>query len=109
MDEAPTVDEFRRYLQEEIVKGSMITNSVEKEKRLWLLEAALLEAIKFSDEVAARQAVETEVFSNAAAVRVLSESTPLTEESLSGSTCAKCNETLADDLNFCPTCGYKKN
>ncbi len=109
MAEPPTVDQFRRYLQEEIVKATMIANSAEQQKRLWQLESALAQAIKFADEVKKREDNKQTVFTEGASVRVLSTSKPTAAMIHHSENCPKCDSFLAEDISFCPSCGHEPN
>jgi len=110
MTDEPTVVQLRKYLQEQLLDAENIVGKNDREKRIFLLEAALQEAINFTKEVEIRNELQRIVFEESTAVRLLSPSSEINNESTKSidGECPKCDETLDAELGFCPTCGYKK-
>ena len=110
MTEEPTVEQLRRYLQEQLIEAENIVGKKAKAERMWMLEAALQEAINFTNEVEIRKELETIVFEESSAVRLLSSSTEIDVDTSksNSSECPKCEEPMDGELGFCPACGYKK-
>jgi hypothetical protein len=110
MSDEPTVEQLRRYLQEQLIEAENIVGKKAKAERMWALEAALQEAINFTNEVEIRNELDSIVFEESAAVRLLSPSTEIDEDTskLNSGECPKCDEPLDGELGFCPACGYKK-
>ncbi|MBS72304.1 MAG: hypothetical protein CMO20_05065 [Thermoplasmata archaeon] len=108
MSTEPTLDQFRRYLQEQILEAEEINIDNEKNQRLLQLEIALQEAIKFSSEVSLRKEHEKVVFEESKAVRLLTPNNPNEFSVSSNDECPKCETNLDAELDFCPTCEYKK-
>tara|TARA_B100001750_G_C15513924_1_gene605573 strand:- start:1983 stop:2315 length:333 start_codon:yes stop_codon:yes gene_type:complete len=108
VSEEPTVDQLRRYLQEQLIEAENIVGTNAKKERMLKLETALNEAIKFTNEVAIRNEIESLVFEEASSVRLISTSKDISEENYSSqSECPKCEEEMDAKLGFCQVCGYK--
>ena len=74
MSDEPTVDQLRRYLQDQLVDAENIVNTDAKKERMLKLEIALNEAIKFVTEVEIRKEIENIVFEESSSVRLISPS-----------------------------------
>jgi hypothetical protein len=110
VSEGPSLEEFRRWLQEELVMADSIKNKAQRENRRWQLESALQEALSFHANVARRQEAELPLYEEAAAVRLLATEEDVSTESLATNEgeCAKCEEPMDTELEFCPVCGHFK-
>ncbi len=110
-DLGPDLDTFLRHLQFEIDQATEIQDRIEREQRMWQLEAAFLEARRFLDRYQARQAMGEEILT------VRSTRPRATEDfegaraseasSIGGDRCVKCSSALDPDLDFCWNCGAK--
>lgn len=108
MTDEPTVDQLRRYLQEQLLEAEEIVNFKAKKERMIKLETALNEAIKFVNEVEIRKEIESLVFEESKAVRLISPSNIDDDDSNASKTeCPKCEEEMDFKLGFCQICGHK--
>ena len=112
MDEGrsePTLDEFLRQLQAEMDIADHIPDKEERNQRQWQIEAAMQEAITFSnrwkhvmklglDPLKLVDAIADEEMTSARR-----SNTPAASEV---STCAKCSSPVEGGLDFCPSCGH---
>jgi hypothetical protein len=72
MVEETTLDQFRRYLQDQLVEAEEMSNKKEKIKRIKEIESALFQAINFSKSVDDRKMIESVLFDESSSVRLLS-------------------------------------
>tara|TARA_Y100000588_G_C13843570_1_gene748856 strand:- start:323 stop:655 length:333 start_codon:yes stop_codon:yes gene_type:complete len=108
VSDEPTVDQLRRYLQDQLVDAENIVNTDAKKERMLKLEIALNEAIKFVTEVEIRKEIENIVFEESSSVRLISPSDISDIETSSSTTeCPKCEEEMDLNLGFCQICGHK--
>ena len=108
MTDEPTVDQLRRYLQEQLLEAEEIVNIKAKKERMLKLETALNEAIKFVNEVEIRKEIESLVFEESKAVRLISPSNMDEDDNNASKTeCPKCEEEMDFKLGFCQICGHK--
>jgi len=104
----PTLEEFRRWLQSEIVEIEEIEDSVDKAKRLLQLEMALQEAMVFDAAWEIRTEASIAPVVREKSVRLLS-SAPETESNPSSmGICSSCDAEIDEDLAFCPACGENR-
>ena len=111
MSEGPSLDEFRRWLQEELVLADSIKSKSQRDNRRWQLESALQEAISFHASVNRRQEEELPLYEEAKAVRLLATEGEVIESNSSSSDdnfCTKCDEPMNQGLEFCSVCGHIK-
>ncbi len=111
VSEGPSLEEFRRWLQEELVMADSIKGKSQRENRRWQLESALQEALSFHASVSRLQAAELPLYEEAASVRLLAteeEAASAKSDGSEGDYCVKCDESMDSELEFCPVCGHFK-
>ena len=111
VSEGPSLEEFRRWLQEELVMADSIKGKSKRENRRWQLESALQEALSFHASVSRLQAAELPLYEEAASVRLLAteeEAASAKSDGSEGDYCVKCDESMDSELAFCPVCGHFK-
>jgi regulatory protein YycH of two-component signal transduction system YycFG len=109
MTQDATVDQLRRYLQEQLVEAEDISNINQRKQRIMKLESALFEAIEFVKSIKERELVESIIFEESSSVRLISSSNTDEEESIVDSeSCPECDEPQSSELSFCQVCGYQK-
>ena len=105
----PTLDEFLRQLQAEMDIADQIPDKEERNQRQWQIEAAMQEAITFSnrwkhvtklglDPLKIVEAIADEEMAS-------TRRTNTTAASAVGS-CGKCGTQIEGGLDFCPSCGH---
>ena len=105
---APTVDEVRRYLQARRNELQNIVDPEERERLRLRIDVALQEALDFSAAVEIREALDSKKYQDVeSSARLIESSDNLTNTRVEGDVCPKCDGTLEEDLDFCPSCGYK--
>ena len=105
---APTVDEFRRYLQARRNELENIVDPEERERLRLRIDIALQEALDFSAAVEIREALDSKKYQDVdSSARLIESSDSVSSTRLEGDGCPKCDEPLEEDLDFCPSCGYK--
>jgi len=105
---APTIDEFRRYLQARRNDLDAIADPDERERVRVRIDAALQEALDFSAAVEIREELKSRVFEevdSSARLIEAAESRPI--ERVDGDECSKCDAPLEADIEFCPACGHR--
>tara|TARA_B100002052_G_scaffold279554_1_gene286871 strand:- start:941 stop:1264 length:324 start_codon:yes stop_codon:yes gene_type:complete len=105
---APTIDEFRRYLQARRNDLDDIADSDERERVRARIDAALQEALDFAAAVEIREELKSRVFEevdSSARLIEAAESRPI--QRVEGDGCPKCDAPLEADIEFCPACGHK--
>ena len=112
MDEGrgePTLDEFLRQLQAEMDIADQIPDKEERSQRQWQIEAAMQEAITFSnrwkhvmkmglDPLKLVEAIADEEMASARRSH--------TPAAAALGTCTKCSTPIEEGLDFCPSCGH---
>ena len=105
---APTVDEFRRYLQARRNELQNIVDPEERERLRHRIDIALQEALDFSAAVEIREALDSKKYQDVeSSARLIESSDSIPTTRLEGDVCPKCDGPLEEDLDFCPSCGYK--
>jgi len=104
----PSLDEFRKWLQSEIREIESLDEGPNVEKRLLQLEMALQEAMAFNAAWNLRTEASVTPVIQEKAVRLLSASPEINNESVSKSICSSCEAEIEDDLPFCPVCGENR-
>ncbi len=106
---APTVDEFRRYLQARRNELQNIVDPEERERLRLRIDIALQEALDFSAAVEIREALDSKKYQEVDSSARLIEpgGSNISSWREGGDVCPKCEGPLEDDLDFCPSCGYK--
>lgn len=108
MHMAPTVDEFRRYLQARRNELQNIVDPEERERLRLRIDIALQEALDFSAAVEIREALDSKKYQDVdSSARLIESSDTISSTRLDGDGCPKCDGPLEEDLDFCPSCGYK--
>jgi hypothetical protein len=108
MHMAPTVNEFRRYLQARRNELQNIVDPEERERLRLRIDIALQEALDFSAAVEIREALDSKKYQDVdSSARLIEPSDSISSTRLEGDVCPKCDGTLEEDLDFCPSCGYK--
>ena len=105
---APTIDEFRRYLQARRNDLSEIADPDERERVRSRIDSALQEALDFAAAVEIREELKSRVFDevdSSARLIEAAESRPI--QRVEGDGCPKCDAPFEADLEFCPACGYR--
>lgn len=108
MSESPSVDEFIRHMQAELDACEEIVDKVERQKKQWQIESALLLAIDFSKKfkelsslgqnpMKIIEALQVPDGENANAAKLIM--------AIAGGICPTCGIQLDSELNFCSTCG----
>ena len=106
---APTLEEFRRWLQAEIDDILNQEQDLNISKRLIQLETALQEAMAFTAAWDMRTESNVKPVIQEASVRLLSSSDDFsTQPSTKTGLCQSCEEIIEDDLPFCPACGENR-
>ena len=106
---APSLEEFRRWLQTEIKEIEALDADSSLANRLIQLESALQEAMAFTAAWEIRTESEVIPVIQEKAVRLLSSSDDFTEQpTVSGGICPSCEAEVEDDLPFCPACGENR-
>jgi hypothetical protein len=109
MTEDATVDQLRRYLQEQLVEAEDISNINIRKDRIIKLESALFEAIQFIKSVEERELVESIIFEESSSVRLISSANSEEEHSEEASeSCPECDEPQSSEFSFCQVCGYQR-
>lgn len=109
MTQDATVDQLRRYLQEQLVEAEDISNINQRTQRILKLESALFEAIEFAKSVEERELVESIVFEESSSVRLISSSNTDEEHLVADSeSCPECDEPQSSEFSFCQVCGYQR-
>jgi len=109
MTQDATVDQLRRYLQEQLVEAEDISNINQRKQRIMKLESALFEAIQFVKSVEERELVESIIFEESSSVRLISSSNTDEEQSVAESeSCPECDEPQSSEFSFCQVCGYQR-
>ena len=104
----PTLEEFRRWLQSEIMDIEQIDGGVDKEKRLQQLAMALQEAMVFDAAWEMRTEASIDPVIREKSVRLLS-SAPESESNITSmGVCTSCDAEIDEDLEFCPACGENR-
>jgi hypothetical protein len=104
---APTVDEFRRYLQARRNELENIADPEERERIRTRIDVSLQEALDFSAAVEIREALNTRKYEDVdSSSRLIESSENMSSSHLNGEICPKCEVPLEDDLSFCPACGH---
>ena len=101
----PTLEEFRRWLQSEIIDIEEIEDGVDKAKRLQQLEMALQEAMAFDAAWEMRTEASIAPVVREKSVRLLSTAPESESTPTSMGVCTSCDAEIDDDLPFCPACG----
>lgn len=106
---APTVDEFRRYLQARRNELQNIVDPEERERLRLRIDIALQEALDFSAAVEIREALDSKKYEDVESSARLIEpgEASMSNWRESGDVCPKCESPLEEDLDFCHSCGYK--
>ncbi|MED5487112.1 MAG: zinc ribbon domain-containing protein [Candidatus Thermoplasmatota archaeon] len=102
----PTLDEFRRWLQNEIRSLESAESTSDSEMRQLQLDLALQEAMSFQAAWDIRKEAEIQPVVQERAVRLIS-SAPAVDMMATSGTCPNCEAMLAPDLDFCDKCGQK--
>ena len=105
---APTIDEFRRYLQARRNDLSEIADPDERERVRVRIDSALQEALDFAAAVEIREELKSRVFEevdSSARLIEAAESRPI--QRVEGDGCPKCDAPFEVDIEFCPACGYR--
>ncbi len=109
MTQDATVDQLRRYLQEQLVEAEDISNINLRKERILKLETALFEAIEFIKSVEERELVESIIFEESSSVRLISSSNSEEEHLEDDSeSCPECDEPQSSEFSFCQVCGYQR-
>ena len=104
---APTVDEFRRYLQARRNELQNIVDPEERERLRLRIDIALQEALDFSAAVEIREALDSKKYQDVdSSTRLIESADNMPSTRLDGNVCPKCEGPLEEDLNFCPSCGH---
>ena len=104
----PTLEEFRRWLQSEIIDIEEIEDSVDKAKRLQQLEMALQEAMVFDAAWEIRTEASIVPVLREKSVRLLSSAPESESNPTSRGVCTSCDAEIDEDLAFCPACGENR-
>ena len=106
---APTLEQFRLWLQAEISEIEAIENDINASNRLIQLETALQESMAFTAAWDMRTESDVNPVVHEKSVRLLSSSDDFTEQSnQNAGICTSCEESMVEDLPFCPSCGENK-
>ena len=108
MTESPSVDEFVRHMQAELDACEDIVDKVERQKRQWQIESALLKATEFSNKfkelsklgqnpMKIVQALAMPEGANSDAAKHII--------AIAGGMCPTCGTPMESDLSFCSSCG----
>jgi len=104
---APTVDEFRRYLQARRNELETIVDPEERERLRLRIDIALQEALDFSAAVEIREALDSKKYQDVdSSTRLIESSDSIQNTQIDGDVCPKCEGPLEEDLSFCPSCGH---
>ena len=105
---APTVDEFRRYLQARRNELHTIVDPEERERVRARIDIALQEALDFGAAVEIREELKSRIFDEVdSSTRLIESSDNLPSTRIEGDGCPKCEEPLESDLDFCSSCGHE--
>ena len=106
---APTLEQFRLWLQAEITEIESLDNDINATNRLIQLETALQEAMAFTAAWEMRTESDVNPVIQEKSVRLLSSSDDFTQHAnQKAGECPSCEAVLDDDLPFCPSCGENK-
>ena len=110
MPQDATVDQLRRYLQEQLVEAEDISDVEQRKQRILKLETALFEAIEFINSVEDREIIESVIFEESPSVRLISSSDNGDEDHniTNSENCPKCEEPQSSEFSFCQVCGYQR-
>mgnify|MGYP001468712242 CR=1 FL=1 len=104
---APTVDEFRRYLQARRHELQNIVDPEERERIRLRIDISLQEALDFSAAVEIREALDSKKFQDVdSSTRLIESADNISNTRIEGDGCPKCEGPLEEDLSFCPSCGH---
>ena len=104
----PSLDEFRKWLQSEIREIEALEHGTNVQKRLLQLEMALQEAMAFNAAWDLRTDASVTPVIQEKAVRLLSASPDVNNDSGPKGICSSCEAEIDEDLPFCPTCGENR-
>jgi len=108
MAESASLDEFIRHLQAELEMCHEIVDKVEKEKRIWQIESALLEAISFQKKFMELAKIGKDPMKIIEAMSLPDKhntKSALTAIAKIGGICPQCGAPVESELDFCSTCG----
>ena len=104
----PTLDEFLRQLQAEMDIADKIPDKEERRQRQWQIEAAMQEAITFSNRWKHIQKLGMDPIRIVEAITEEENTVRRTNAPIIGR-CEKCSSPIESDLDFCPSCGHYVN
>ncbi|MDP6869664.1 MAG: hypothetical protein QGI21_02700 [Candidatus Poseidoniaceae archaeon] len=108
MSESASLDEFIRHLQTELEACENITDKVERQKRMWQVEATLLEAIEFQRKFGELVKIGKEPMKIIEAMTMPEKAAPkmtLSAIAKIGGLCPSCGASVESELDFCSSCG----
>ena len=108
MAESPNVDEFIRHMQAEYDLCNEIVDKVEREKKQWRIEAALMEAIEFSERFKELSKLGQNPIQIVQALTSPDAANPNVAKqvvAMGGGLCPSCGVPMDEDLDFCSNCG----
>ena len=108
MADSPSIDEFIRHMQAEFELCNEIVDKVERQKKQWQIESALLLAIDFSEKFKELsklgqnpiQIVQALTAPDAANANIAKHVV-----AMAGGICPSCGVPMDSDLDFCSSCG----
>ena len=96
---------FGKWLQIEIADAETLPDSVDKNKRLLHLEAALQEAMAFEAAWELRMNAESQITQVESSVRLVSTSPSEDLGAKESGACSNCGEPMTAEIEFCSSCG----
>ena len=105
----PTLDEFLRQLQAEMDIADQIPDREERSQRQWQIEAAMQEAITFSNRWKHVMKMGLDPLKLVEAIaddEMASARRSNTPAAAAVGTCTKCSTPIEGGLDFCPSCGH---
>lgn len=105
----PTLDEFLRQLQAEMDIADRISDKEERSQRQWQIEAAMQEAITFSNRWKHVMKLGLDPLKLVEAIadeEMVSTRRTKTPAATAVGTCSKCSTPIDGELDFCPSCGH---
>ena len=108
MSDSPSVDDFIRHMQAELDACEDIVDKVERQKKQWQIEAAILQAMDFTTRFQELTKIGSDPLEIVQALTMPEGPDAMqAKQALAkvGGFCPSCGTNMDSDLNFCTQCG----
>ena len=107
MAESPSIDQFIRHMQAELDSCESIVDVVEREKRQWQIESALMHAIEFNKRYLELSKLGEDPLKIVKALAMNDPNSAEMKENIIATSgfCPSCASPMEADLDFCANCG----